>query len=320
MATNQGLRQLSFRAIGGTAGTYTGDIHAACDAMGISRGTLNGRLLQFIQTYYPDAPSEINGALYYFASQQGRNDWNSLGSFDPLPVALDSNNLIAWYDAANSASLTLDSSNITQINDRSTNANHASNTGSNRPTLLTGANGRNGLPVMDFARASSQYLDIAADSSFDSQLISCYIVAKMDDVSTNQYLLRAGYNAGASSLANLMWGYQGTAANILAHARDASGSFKPSSKANTTDWQYYSMVWDASDEVTLYVDGEGQTEATGADANPSSHLRTRIGANSNTTADTFLDGKIAEIIIYGSAHNTATRQAIEGYLAQKWGF
>lgn len=82
MATNQGLRQASVRAVTGTALDYNGDWHALFDQAGIHPGEFNGRLLAWINGYlgtsYPDLP----GAMQGFAKNRGYLTWDAMGTFN----------------------------------------------------------------------------------------------------------------------------------------------------------------------------------------------------------------------------------------------
>jgi hypothetical protein len=90
MSTQQGLRQASFRAIGGTTGTYDGDAMAAIatelEAAEIAvPPDYNGRLIAWLQLRLSSSDPGLNGLMQAFAEAHDAFNWASLGSFDPLP-------------------------------------------------------------------------------------------------------------------------------------------------------------------------------------------------------------------------------------------
>jgi hypothetical protein len=76
--------------------------------------------------------------------------------------------------------------------------------------------------------------------------------------------------------------------------------------------------WDGSNRLYAYLDGSYLGYASGANADPTGHVRTRIGSNSNGTAGNFFKGQIAEIQIYNEVLDDASRTAIEDDLANTY--
>ena len=87
MATNQGLRQASFRTIGGTTGTYNEDARAAfeTEATVPAGATFNEAFILWLQARLSSADTSLPGLMAAFAADLGLDNWNSVGSFDPLP-------------------------------------------------------------------------------------------------------------------------------------------------------------------------------------------------------------------------------------------
>lgn len=81
MATNQGDRQASVRAVTGTSYTYEGDWHALFDQTGIAAGDFNGRLLAWINQRLGSTFSNLPSAQAGFAINQGAKSWGELGTF-----------------------------------------------------------------------------------------------------------------------------------------------------------------------------------------------------------------------------------------------
>lgn len=81
--TNQGLRQLSVRAVTGTTLDYCGDFLALFAAAGISqtRG-FNGGLLEWINIKLSTSYTSLPTAMNAFAINQSVTNWDALGTFD----------------------------------------------------------------------------------------------------------------------------------------------------------------------------------------------------------------------------------------------
>lgn len=84
----QALRQASYRAIGGTVSTYSGDAMAAMaaelEAAEIAvPATFNGRQIAWLQLRTGSSSNNINMLMQQFAEDNGAYNWSSMGTFDP---------------------------------------------------------------------------------------------------------------------------------------------------------------------------------------------------------------------------------------------
>ena len=86
MNTNQELRQISIRAVTGTALDLDSDWSALFDLQGIPQGDWDCRLLAWINAKLGTFYTEINGAKAAYAISKGAPDWGSLGSFTIIVV------------------------------------------------------------------------------------------------------------------------------------------------------------------------------------------------------------------------------------------
>tara|TARA_R110000772_G_scaffold159411_1_gene270616 strand:- start:616 stop:879 length:264 start_codon:yes stop_codon:yes gene_type:complete len=84
MATlnNQGLRQQSFRTLGGTTGTYNGDAMAGMKAneAGLAAKSFNGMTSEWL-TAKGQNELTVQGKMNGFAVAQGYTNWNNMGTF-----------------------------------------------------------------------------------------------------------------------------------------------------------------------------------------------------------------------------------------------
>lgn len=165
-------------------------------------------------------------------------------------------------------------------------------------------------------------LEIASDPAhYDGNAFTWFVVLKPDTVDPVQSVLRSAYT-NAMPNADLMWGDFIKGGLLFSHARKPDGGFiARTSRVAPGQWHLVVGCW-GSGLLRQWVDGvySGGT-AKGADARPSGHLLTRIGATSGDLESAFFDGQIAEIRIYNdnmvSSHN-ARREDIEAALMRKY--
>ena len=103
---------------------------------------------------------------------------------------------------------------------------------------------------------------------------------------------------------------------------DSFANALSSGSANATDMQIQTAVFDYTNtDLYQYIDGTADGSNTSYQSNTTTSntaaLTSAIGATCSGGAQ-YMDGDIAEIIIFHSAHNTATREAVEAYLRDKW--
>lgn len=87
--SNQGLRHASFRAISGTAGTYTEDARAAfeTDVPTIpSTATFDEAFVQWLQFKLTSTNPSLRGLMAEFAISLGLSRWNDVGTISTPPT------------------------------------------------------------------------------------------------------------------------------------------------------------------------------------------------------------------------------------------
>lgn len=251
------------------------------------------------------------------------------------PNLLD--NLEYWYDAADSAQITESGGAVSQWKDKSPNAYHLSQaTGAKQPAI--GSRTINGRPAIDF-NGSSHFLynsaqppsdvrsaiwamhnDINFDETTSSQIplstfkgevtigfafgsatgaLSDEVVTEFDEDVPGEFVDRQGISN--ANLADLT-----IADHILSFVRssdwfmgvDGSADLRNLTSGGRRDWGFNTY-------------GSGRGMGIGA----------QLRDNNAPTGgiDRYFDGLIAEIIMFSDELTTAERQAVEGYLAEKWG-
>jgi hypothetical protein len=272
--------------------------------------------------------------------------------FDPRRIP----GLAAWYDAADSASVTLDTGRVSQLSDKSGNARHATNStsGSTQPSYTTAA--RNGLNVVRFVAASTQRLSVPSSTAtfkFLHDGTPCWWIAvnTFGTVSNpvsyymlwSTYISSAGVGAyfsyddggvggisGANNAAD-MFVSKGSSGQYVAETLNTSLNAYQSGYGNiltpnttlVTDCLLDVSNATASERIALSANG-----ATAVKQNAWSNAASSSNASGNMffggglLGATFyypLQGDICELMFFNQQPTAAARDLIRRYLASKWG-
>lgn len=236
----------------------------------------------------------------------------ALGQSGPAGVGSNST-LLTWLDASQESY-----SNGASVNvwtDQSGNGNSAvQGTGTRKPTFLT--NQINSLPAIDFD--GNDLMNIAPSTDFNSQDdLTWFIVAETDAPSSAQNLFSTTYTGGN----NFKWNSLFRSGRHEELIKLDNGTFvsRTTNGVNTnTVLRSVSITGSTSDVMNRYVNGALAHTASVSSFSTGTHAGSTIGRNS-TTGSWYLDGRIAEIIVYGSALNTAQLYIVNNHLASKYG-
>jgi hypothetical protein len=267
-------------------------------------------------------------------------------TFDPRRIP----GLQAWYDAADSASITLDAGRVSQWSDKSGKARHATNTtsGSTQPSYTTA--GRNGLNVLTFAAASVQRLTVPSSTVAFNYLhngTESYVVAvSVYGTVANPLAVYGlfGNDASSSATPGVFVLYQDTGggspndalriditagsgvvpANSLNAANNAvlSNNFNLA-PATTVVVQEYTLDADnatASQRTRIRANGGTEVASNNKTATPSTGnagFDFQLGATGNNVLP--LQGDICELMFFSQLPTTTARDLIRRYLGSKWG-
>jgi hypothetical protein len=240
----------------------------------------------------------------------------SISGFDPRSIA----GCQLWLDAADSRATGTSTNNATVSTWLDKSANAYSGTSSGSPTLVTGS--QNGLPCVNFVAASSQYFNFGNIIPLTTAGITVFVVGKTTFGASSQTLITKSRYAGLNS----RWGLLYESSN-LEFLIDVTGSGALATGSATTYSGVFSLfggAWSSS-TAYLYVNGtqRGSVSASGTPAASTDSLF--VGAYPSTTGSTpptsglYYNGTIGEIIVYNTRLLISDRQAVEGYLAWKWG-
>jgi hypothetical protein len=223
--------------------------------------------------------------------------------FNPKTIA----GLSVWLDAADSTTITLNGTTVSEWRDKSGNArNYAQATAANQPTTGT-VNGRNSVRA---AAGSTRRQLTTTGFSLSAYTVFAVVVP---DFSSNP--------AGFSTFTGIMAIGTG-ASGMMMLARVGSptrwGSFASSAVSSNTQLvtgtRYILVLQDANDNaISFFRNGAADGTSTGNSA----------GQTTNHLFGLFdgqeFHGDICEVLVYSSVLAPSARSQVERYLAGKWG-
>lgn len=228
----------------------------------------------------------------------------------PGGVGTSANNVL-WLDA--NRGLTVSGTSVTAWADQSGNGFNATPpTAAARPTRV--ASSVNGYPTIDFDGTNDEFW-VNDNAALDLTSWHFFTVPLID--------LQKNYNAlwvkGDDSFENYEWiGFSDASVHAPIKYTDASRTFpntttaQLTATANVFEYSYSSAVGRDiyRNNTSIHTDNENKTPAT-------NNFSLYIG-NERSTTGRFLDGDLAEVIIYNGPLNSAQRIIVNNYLAAKY--
>jgi hypothetical protein len=234
-----------------------------------------------------------------------------------------------WLDAADSSTITLSGTKVTQWNDKSGNGyNFTQATSGNQPTYSVAS--QNTQNAITFTAANSTYLVGTASTNFiGTNSLSMYGVFKTNNSTSGSSVFAKSIYGGGSG--RILYGYRdpGTPgmidfANSGGITHDVPDTYTPgawrvvgfvSNRSGWTNITYQNGVVTATKTITA----DTTTNLTNAFPMLVGAYNNSSGGANPPQADRYLDGAVGELLIFNTALTTSQRQQIEGYLAHKWG-
>jgi hypothetical protein len=239
-----------------------------------------------------------------------------------------------WLDAADAATVTTVSGAVSQWNDKSGNARHATQgTAGNRPAYT--GNSLNGLATIKYD-ATNDFLSLANTSGLTSATsFYLYGVRSSTVASTTETLTNRSFLVGLTGIYQMGAGPSGLLTNETATfiVGPDTPSFNPRIGANAANYSiaansaeiYHAFGTNTSatygarvngSPITsfLIADAAGRTDPAGCDpALTGFNIGGTGGASNGAVVD------FAEMMVLTTAPTLSNTQRIEGYLAWKWG-
>ncbi|MBC8737406.1 LamG domain-containing protein [Paraburkholderia sp. UCT31] len=243
-----------------------------------------------------------NVALTYFVTPAA--------NFSPASIP----GLALWLDGQDASTVMLSGGTVYQWNDKSGNKNNAIAYSSNRPTYQ--ANTATGFPAVAFTGAGKQYLEVNAASSIALTTLDSFAVVNANSYgpdtgvfyqnSTSTAAYSLGFTGGPSAPVYTFGVTTSSAVSVT-----PSGALLPSATG----------LYEGS-----YVSGAGVSASlnrvTGSQTLsgplPISAFGLDVGRGAPSSATSYFDGVIGEIVIYNHVLTAAERLRLQHYFAGKW--
>ncbi len=239
--------------------------------------------------------------------------------FDPKTIP----GCALWLDAADSSTLTLSGSNVTQWNDKSGNGYSVSQSNASlQPTLTSSAqNGLSGIQL-----ATNKYLTQTATnmSNFTTGTTnSLFVAAKNASTNTGWNIVCSIWftDTGGGGTSRFHFSFNddstGTILNGTTLLAASSAVRRNTTSINTLANTILGFTVSTS-SVTIHTNGITTSLSGVTLPNPTGATQFVIGDSRNMTRVSS-DIMIFEMIGFNTQLTTSQRQQIEGYLANKWG-
>lgn len=235
----------------------------------------------------------------------------------PLFTPTQIPNCRLWLDAADSSTITLSGSNVTQWNDKSGNSFNAVQTVTGKyPSYASTA--VNGLSAIQTSSTGTTMYVPSLTVTFPPTVIM--VVKKTGTGGFNTGFVEMGPNVNTSN------GFYITPINnsfFSARAGGGQQQFYDSVGTGTARFNAVGTTYIYVCQVTpntLYVNGTSITVSTVINSgNPTGSLTAQLNIGSRDQSSLFADVQYCEILIYSGNLTLTQIQRVEGYLAWKWG-
>ena len=224
--------------------------------------------------------------------------WRSLVDGERISAIPDDENLQHHYDA------TLipgdDEDRIETWGDQAGDDDLTQTTESDQPRLRTGANGINNEQVLE--GDGTEFMDV--DWTQIGQPITIYLVAESASDGSNKNVFEMEPTAGDTARPQLQQWRDGDDDLIFAGSNLQGQN-------STTNPHIFTIIFNGSNSL---IRRDGSDDVSGDAGDTGDEGLTVFGRRDG--AD--WDGKIGEIFIYDTDHDTSTQQDVEAYLDDKW--
>lgn len=270
-----------------------------------------------------DEPDNLAGAsgVWSLRSQtiyQKDNQWASVlpTKFPQLSLWLDASDSATLFDATTGGSAVAANGAVARWEDKSGNKLHATQgTANNRPLRKTAQH--NGKDALDFDGSDDRFT-FGSTTPFQvfamRSTYSAFVVGIADTVGTNS----------ANPFENeAFWGDESGIVGCYLRSNNTANTwnYDTGSRIASVSYTAGSLAIFGSEfragSIRMRLNG-GSEVATASTDTFLANLTLNIGRQYNSN-NFCLDGQIGEILFYRNALSAAQREAVEGYLAHKWG-
>lgn len=236
------------------------------------------------------------------------NPYRYNSSFSPSNLS----NGLMWLDASDASTITDSGGSVSQWDDKFGNGNNATQgTGSLQP--ITGTRTLNGLNVIDFAGNDRFNLN---HDLFDLPS-TIFIVAKSDSSTLSLQTLLSRRDGSTSSGTFLIRYNVNSNSEISLFTKTGTGSAV--SSINPTITIPLLITTKCSIPGELHIEAGGVSNTTLVPSDTYDNDNSGGSYIGSTLSSQYLNGYIAEIIIYGRLLDASETTKVQNYLNTKWG-
>jgi hypothetical protein len=224
-------------------------------------------------------------------------------------VPTDITGCVLWLDASDTGTITEASGAVSQIDDKSSAGNHATQgTGSAQPT--TGTRTQNGLNVLDFD-GTGDYLSSALTASDRTQTV--FGVWLLDTINGDDMGLLG--SAGGTGGRQVQFRTDTNRISVVKSWVAVLGDYSVAAMAASTPYVSVTAIGDANFIQSL----NDSAEETDTESTTFTAARTTvIGTDAGNGLFGYLNGWIAEIVVYDTQLGLDDRATVRDYLNAKW--
>ena len=240
--------------------------------------------------------------------------FNTMNFMNPVPQR--SANMLAWYRADSGVIYNSGTSKVSQWQDQSGNAMHASQgTSGNQPTLSTAS--INNLPAINFAGASSQYLTLPSGFANFTSGAQVFVVVAPTSTQPAVPAKIVDIGNGTASDNLFMQMKTNTTAGYGSYNNTTSSEIDTTAASIGTSFQLIEGILDNAGNGTVRLNGTSNVTGTLQNLRNLTRSNNYIGGCS--AGGCYLSGKIAEVLIYNTSLSTSDRHDVESYVGSKYG-
>jgi hypothetical protein len=232
--------------------------------------------------------------------------------FDPRSLA----GCVAWWDASDSTTITLNGGNVSEWRDKSANRFHLTqSTAANQPQYSATINGRNAITY--FSNSTHRLINTSLTVPTPTVFAVWRVRSNYSIAGNRAPIVFDTHSTGGGRCA---MGFLENSSSIVVFGRGDGGPGNSATAIGSFGAPLVSTAESRAGSGSLWVNGMNSANAT---AGQNGFLGISVGnlrGNPSPLVTGYnFDGQICELIVYSSALPVTQRRAVERWLGSRWG-